>query len=1003
MKKFTQIVLSALLILMSVNISTSAQEKEIDLETKLELRDTSMLSGEMNHLQVSVKTTGPKTIVEDLVLELNYNSDLKIDEEYLSNNTPSGITYEVKEDKVIFNFDKVEGGKFYEVPVIFIAQNGIIKNDSKYDFSLKTLSNNYSSEDQFASVTVNASSPLKINKDYIGLAEKGIEGTLGIAPGLTGKWKTKAVIVKNRYGQMFIKEGTKITIREEFDHETLEFVRVDGGVEPTTIEEGVLVWEFDAPSYEEQKQNDNLFFQDFDVIYRVKSDLKIEKKLDDQGASASLEFTNIADDVLIDTDEGRTSLYPSAEDTPEVEGSWWIPGHFGPTSAFGDFSTDFEKMNTRPTVFEWAKLTYAHQIAALEYGEANVYKSYAVSYFINDHLKLDEIKTPGRFLYRPNRQHGDATYLEEQPILDVFFYDKDDNLIASFEDVDQNRIITRKEILADKDDSTHIKKVVYSARKFVPGMIVDEPEVNPNTGFTDLPTYTFSILPSWKEDAVNNMYELKNEKIIEVERSYPSGYKEIYDFRDDAEFDYYIDNNGYIEKYFVGWHPLSAPRWAVVTEDENTFIPTVTNTIELMDHNDGIAFPGSNVLRLTLNNEEVSVGAILENVQSYILLPKTIELDLTSVKDGIEVKEISEDSYNKLYQINWNNSRVIPRDSLSLDIEVKLLTDLYNINLSHFSDLSSNDDFNVLKVDDATLQDSVKVKTPSLLEDLIAEKDLVLSKNHYTVLSDYYILVEKFVKAEVDTEFKKTTSMGQDELVTYKLDFTNKKGRVVDRFGLIDVLPHIGDLGITNFVERGSEFDLVLSGPIKIDDRFEVRYSKDKNPSRQVLNELVGRKDYLTVEGGNEVTWLKENEVDNWNEIYSFHVSLKEGKEIEINENFSLEFTAKLPHTVEVEKDIYAHNSFALTANGSPLIEPLQVSVKIPGKETEVPPKETPEKPPVEPPTPEEPPVEPPTPEEPPTDLPQTGFSNNNLFVGMFFLFSGLILNIRNKKQHKIN
>ena len=63
MKKFIQIVLSALLILMSVNISTSAQEREIDLETKLELRDPTMLSGEKNHLQVSVKTTGPKTVV----------------------------------------------------------------------------------------------------------------------------------------------------------------------------------------------------------------------------------------------------------------------------------------------------------------------------------------------------------------------------------------------------------------------------------------------------------------------------------------------------------------------------------------------------------------------------------------------------------------------------------------------------------------------------------------------------------------------------------------------------------------------------------------------------------------------------------------------------------------------------------------------------------------------------------------------------------------------------
>lgn len=106
----------------------------------------------------------------------------------------------------------------------------------------------------------------------------------------------------------------------------------------------------------------------------------------------------------------------------EVDCQWLIPGYLGPSDAFDNYSIYFVTKNTLPTVCEWETLTYAHQIFVLEYGE--------------------------------------------------------DSRYVSYESIAEKRITTREEILKIKNHETHIKKVVCSIQKFVPGMIVDEPDVD---------------------------------------------------------------------------------------------------------------------------------------------------------------------------------------------------------------------------------------------------------------------------------------------------------------------------------------------------------------------------------------------------------------------------------------------------------------------------------------------------------------------------------------------
>lgn len=200
MKKITQIVLSVFLLLVSLNVDAFAESKHIDLESQLLIEYPQMLAGEKNHLLMGIKTTGPQTVIEDLKMSLSLGQDIQVDENYLQGHLPSGIDYVLQEEIIEFLFDRIEGGHYYEIPLIFSVPNGTVKNHTSYDFTLTTLRKDYPTKDVKASVLVEASSPLKINKYYQGLAEDGLEGTRGIAPGLTGKWKTKASIPKSDFG-----------------------------------------------------------------------------------------------------------------------------------------------------------------------------------------------------------------------------------------------------------------------------------------------------------------------------------------------------------------------------------------------------------------------------------------------------------------------------------------------------------------------------------------------------------------------------------------------------------------------------------------------------------------------------------------------------------------------------------------------------------------------------------------------------------------------------------
>src|SRR5690625_2599391 len=87
--------------------------------------------------------------------------------------------------------------------------------------------------------------------------------------------------------------------------------------------------------------------------------------------------------------------------------------------------------------------------------------------------------------------------------------------------------------------------------------------------------------------------------------------------------------------------------------------------------------------------------------------------------------------------------------------------------------------------------------------------------------SQYNIKTEKLVIGELDeqfTYFGKTIPGGSIE---YKLTLTNTIGKDISSMTLMDVLPSVDDLGITDNVSRGSKFTPTLEGPIQLPSTWE--------------------------------------------------------------------------------------------------------------------------------------------------------------------------------------
>lgn len=228
-------------------------------------------------------------------------------------------------------------------------------------------------------------------------------------------------------------------------------------------------------------------------------------------------------------------------------------------------------------------------------------------------------------------------------------------------------------------------------------------------------------------------------------------------------------------------------------------------------------------------------------------------------------------------------------------------------------------------------------------------KVAVASEQSYS-LSNYDMLkTEKAVKGDLDSSYSSLAHASLGGQISYRLKFSNTDGRAITKLTLLDVLPTVGDLGITDNVDRESKFTPVLTGPITLNNsNLEIKYSTSSKPSRQLLNNSVtnwpaGAQKLQDPSGAESPTWLTRDQVTDWSKIRSFTITLKSGQTIKAGQATTIEFTMQAPKRTDLtasrlqtllnlsaaETRRAAWNSFAVTTNNLLPVEPARVGVVI--------------------------------------------------------------------------
>lgn len=221
-------------------------------------------------------------------------------------------------------------------------------------------------------------------------------------------------------------------------------------------------------------------------------------------------------------------------------------------------------------------------------------------------------------------------------------------------------------------------------------------------------------------------------------------------------------------------------------------------------------------------------------------------------------------------------------------------------------------------------------------------KVAVASEQSYGLSSYDMLKTEKEVKGDLDSSY---SSLGGQ--ISYRLKFSNTDGHAITKLTLLDVLPTVGDLGITDNVDRESKFTPVLTGPITLNNsNLEIKYSTSSKPSRQLLNNSVanwpaGAQKLQDPSGAESPTWLTQDQVTDWSKIRSFTITLKSGQTIKAGQATTIEFTMQAPKRTDLtasqlqtllnpsaaETSRAAWNSFAVTTNNLLPVEPARVGV----------------------------------------------------------------------------
>lgn len=899
-------------------------------------------SGNDALFKIVLKVTGANTISKKATLDISWEAreDITFEQSMEDLKIENVIPTYIKEKNLLrYSFDNLAPGITYETLFKLKTINGYFpNNDSVKVNAYMTFEDGVEKKDVSA-ITVKSSLPVTISKKALG-AEHNNAPSLPVLNSYV-KWDINVSLPYSETGQMLINPNSEIIIEDILPKE-LEYAsdKLVSGTEKALVENGKLVWKFKAPSIEEQLNNKKTLFERkisfWTKIKNNKNYIDTEVK-----NTAYVKVTPIDNKALNPIPSDSDSIYIVNSNNPNLGsgGTAVYPSHLGPLNGIGDRG-NYNERDPDPTVYDDAYLQFSFNYYGAEYAKEHDMRDVIITYTIDKNLILQKFSPPlNKWVYG---------YDDEERKKNISLNDKV-NYYYVFHFIDKNNkpdTITFKDFPVDseftlKDIGLSKGARVTKIEMIFPGTVPKRIANRTNTQFF------FTVVPGTVGEVRNKIdisgystYDAKN-------KSYrKAGDFEHFNWRDD-------DFQKFNGKNFLG------DRTAQIKSkpDLNNISPIVKLETELLNQSNGIVQEGNNRLQVKLLNLKESKGSLTKKIESVILLPpgvvtksepNAVLVDNTGIPIDGTYKVIDENYNNtgrQLIQFIWNEEYLRTDQYLAAQVDVEILPNApSNLYFDAYA-FVGNKNIQVPNSTKPTITDSV-IQTDSDDLNKDGKKGLrVKTSNLYSLANTYNLQTEKSVKTSTG-EWGTFTEVKPGEMVDYKLNMTNTTGKDISSMTLIDVLPSVNDLGITDNINRNSKFNLYMQGPIKLPEEWigkvDVFYSNEKNPKRDELiretNYPSGTKPLGNPENSKAPNWKTESQITNWKDIYSFKVELRPGVRWIKGVDMNIIYSMKAPKLEEIkDKSILdakispleraAWNSFAVATDKGQPVEPQRVGV----------------------------------------------------------------------------
>lgn len=931
---------------------------EGNLEVFYSSQQMQVLSGRTTTYQLDFKVTGSQSFYENvqLVVQLPTTPDSPVLYPQIVNGQPdttltiAGVTpiYNATAQTLTYVFPELDSGQSYRTYIKATPElgttpvSGLTTNQRNLSSQVSMTGNSVSSVTKVAvDVPIVSDATVNISKTYVGTEQlvNGVYVPKDGAP-LQGEfvhWNLTASSPKQFAGQTYLKEGSKIIVRDVVPTNMSFTLAAQKpgftGVYDTTTR--TITWEIDAPTLIDQELATNtLFIEELSVVLRVNNNTPDFSQLVNN-ANVEVELVGSTTQNLITRTRATSSTVlmagPGVE-TPGVIGSIYYGYHSGAKDALEGMETIPELGTSFPTVSQSASLRFQNTMAISPFGLqysvnggpsttesytsdylnqilSSGYRHYTMEYTVDPKLDLKTLSFNKPVIYYTN-----TSPLRQMATLpDTFVQLRINGVWQAEYPVDYPNLNWNNQPYVDVGN--------YGKQ---PGDIVEAYRVvyrNAPGGFFGRVFSTYDVVPGSTGIATNRViyrYELNDGTRVVLQ---PTGDTSVH-----------------------------GPRRVNIVANQASE-PTVKTSIDFLDENnqpltnDSTIERGINRIQVNFENLPTSEFNVDGPIEIVAVLPPGVVLatepnvTYNSNAANPNYQVIGEIDGKQLVKFTFDNTRLLKSEDLvanfNVDVTRTALSDLTlevfaytdNTSLKRADGTRDFDDF------DYNLNgNSIEVTIGASSEWVIRKAD--------------DLQIKKEVKGELDADYSSFGSTTPGGEVNYRFNLTNTTGEIIEKFSFLDVLPSVGDLGITDNVPRGSEFDVTLTGPISFagtlwEDRVTVLYSTAKNPSRADLYASV---DYPTGSsppadpvGAEAPNWLTESQVVDWSEIHSFKVVMNDGVTWLEGQNIVFEISARVPDLSEVDRQLLdpavplydraAWNSFAMTTNGLLAVEPLRVGV----------------------------------------------------------------------------